>query len=56
MKGWRVFVREDDDILSYASLCDDFISISNLPVSSQSDAGPHWRVFEPAGVQLLQFK
>lgn len=41
-------MREDDDILSHASLCDDFISISNLPVSSQCDVGPHERVFEPA--------
>lgn len=61
-KGRRVFVREDDDILSYASLRDDFISISNSPVSSQSDASPHTtpppheRVLQPAGVQLLQFK
>lgn len=39
-EGPEGFVREDDDILSYTSLCDDFISISNLLVSSQSDVSP----------------
>lgn len=37
--GPEGFVREADDILSYTSLCDDFISVSNLLVSSQSAEG-----------------